>query len=369
MNGAESDAQTKAILPKLQTLPGVQVASRVYRSTASTNTDAGNLTADMLGVDPATFGQVTLGTSWRADYASAPLGSLLHDLSAHARGAAAGSPTAPLYAIVSQTFADQMTLHVGDRFALQLNETAFGGTSFVVGAIVHEFPTLYPAESQAGFVVVAVDDYLSAITANLANIGAAVGPNEFWLKTSANASQHAALLKAVQQPGLDVNKVLGLREAQLVTESNPVGAGIRGLLVVGAITAALLAVLGSAIQALLAARQRQTQFAILRTLGTARGQLVGLLLSEQVVVYLFGVVGGTLLGLLLTTATLPFLQFSDTLVDPGRIGIPPYVLVFNPTGMVYFYATLLGAFVLALLVAGRYAATIGLGQALRLGED
>jgi hypothetical protein len=33
------------------------------------------------------------------------------------------------------------------------------------------------------------------------------------------------------------------------------------------------------------------------------------------------------------------------------------------------YAILLGAFVLALLIAARYAATIGLGKTLRLGED
>jgi hypothetical protein len=45
------------------------------------------------------------------------------------------------------------------------------------------------------------------------------------------------------------------------------------------------------------------------------------------------------------------------------------VLVLNPMGMFFFYAALLGAFALALLIAARYAATIGLGQALRLGED
>jgi hypothetical protein len=98
-------------------------------------------------------------------------------------------------------------------------------------------------------------------------------------------------------------------------------------------------------------------------------ELTGLLLSEQVVVYLFGLIGGTILGLLLTTATLPFLQFSDTTVDAATLGIPPYVLTFTWQTVAIFYAALLLAFGVALLIAARYANSIGLGKALRLGED
>jgi hypothetical protein len=87
------------------------------------------------------------------------------------------------------------------------------------------------------------------------------------------------------------------------------------------------------------------------------------------VIYAFGLIGGTLLGLLLSSATLPFLQFSLTTVDPSTVGVPPYVLAFNWQAVGFFYLALLGAFVIALLIAARYANTIGLGKALRLGED
>jgi ABC-type antimicrobial peptide transport system permease subunit len=119
----------------------------------------------------------------------------------------------------------------------------------------------------------------------------------------------------------------------------------------------------------MAARQRTTQFAIFRTLGMANRQLTGLLLSEQMVVYLFGLLGGTLLGLVLTTATTPYLAFSDTAVDPAAVGVPGYVLAANWSSIGVFYGALAGAFVLALVIAARYAANIGLGKALRLGED
>ena len=91
-----------------------------------------------------------------------------------------------------------------------------------------------------------------------------------------------------------------------------------GLLLIGAFTAVLLAVLGSLVQAVMSARQRTTQFAIFRTLGMANNQLTRLLLGEQTVVYLFGLIGGTVLGLILTTATWPYLTFSDSTIDPDK---------------------------------------------------
>jgi ABC-type lipoprotein release transport system permease subunit len=368
-SGEGGEARTR-ILAQLAQVPGVRAVSPAYRSQASTTMDEGDLPVDVLGIDPATFATVG-ATSWRADYADAALPALLGALKPNG---AAGASATPIPALVSATFAAQLAVTtVGDRFSLQLPEAAVGSTGFVVAGIVRGFPTLYPAHTDSGFLVVDLDTYLNAILANTASQSYLIGPNEFWLSASADAGQRNALLAALRQPALgtqlDLASVTSLDETRLALAANPVGAGIRGLLVVGAVTAALLAVLGSIMQSLLAARQRARQFAILRTLGTSGSQLTALLLSEQGVVYLFGLVGGTLLGLLLTTATLPFLQFSDTAVDPSRVGVPPYQLVLSPSGMLTFYAALLLAFALALLIAARYAATIGLGQALRLGED
>jgi hypothetical protein len=130
-----------------------------------------------------------------------------------------------------------------------------------------------------------------------------------------------------------------------------------------------LALVGIIVQAALSARQRLRQFAILRTLGTSGGQLLRMLLCEQLIVYGFGLLGGALLGIVLSTATLPFLQFSSSLTSPDQAGVPPYVLIFNLVGVALFYGALLLAFVAALLVAGQVAATVGLGKTLRLGED
>jgi putative ABC transport system permease protein len=369
-NSAEGSGRGTLLAAQMAHLPGVLGVTSVYRTQAATTPDQGANTVDVLGIDPATFAQVAGPVSWRNDYASQPLQTLLAHMRQNARGLGAGTSHAPLWALVSSTFAAQLHVGMGDQFTLQLSETPFGTTGFVVGAIVDEFPTMYPAHAPGSFVVVAEQDYFQAImTAAPGGDTSLLGPNEFWLRTTSDPGQHAALLRALGNPTLDVRSDVSLSDLLAQARANPVSAGMRGLLLIGAVTAALLAVLGSVVQTLLAARQRATQFAVLRTLGMAGSQLSGLLLGEQVLVYVFGLLGGTVLGMLLVTATLPFLQFSNTTIDPTRLGIPPYLIVFNLPGIGVFYAALLVAFALGLAVAARYATTIGLGNALRLGED
>ncbi len=348
--------------------PGVQVVAPVYRTVATTTADQGSYSVGMLAVDPGTFSQAVNPVSWRSDYANQTLPQLMQDFQSNTTKQS--GVTAPIWAAVSQNFASQNALVVGDKFALSLNENVFGSTNFVVGAIVSGFPTLYPQQYQGGFVVVDQTSFDQAVNAGNPNAGIVLGPNEFWMLTDGSAAHEAALTHYVANHAeLDVDSVASLRDQLATAESNPVSSGMRGLLLIGAFMAALLAVLGAIIQSALAARQRATQFAVLRTLGVGNRELIQILLSEQSVVYVFGLVGGTALGALLVTATLPFLQFSDRPVDPALLGTPPYVLVTDPHALGIFYLALVLAFVVALLIAARYAATVGLGRALRLGED
>ncbi|HEX9036220.1 MAG TPA: FtsX-like permease family protein [Ktedonobacterales bacterium] len=368
-NFPEPAAIESRIVAAYQSQPGVRGVAPVYRTIASTTPDQGSESLGLLAIDPASFSPVVSGVSWRSDYASTTLDALMSGLTSHSFPTS-GAGT-PIWTLVSQSYADQYALKVGDHFSLALDESFFGSTSFQVGAIVNDFPTMYPNQYPAGFVVINIADFTHALTAANANPSQPVGPNEFWLRLDENAAHERALQTYLaQQSGLlDDKSSVSLRDTLSAANANPVSSGMRGLLLVGAIMAALLAILGAVVQSGLAARQRATQFAVLRTLGVSNGQLIKTLLSEQAVVYLFGLVGGTALGALLVTATLPYLQFSDRPVDPTLLGTPPYVLITDPGHLALFYGALVAAFVVALTIAARYAATVGLGNALRLGED
>lgn len=367
---------TAILMQRLQKLPGVLNITQAYRGQASTTADLGGEQVNVLGIDPTTFQQAAGVVSWRNDYSSTPLSTLLSEMKANEQGGKSGSTANPIWAIVSTQFATRYHVKVGDQFILQLNDTALGVTAFVVGATTDEFPTLYPQDEPGGFIVADLNDYLNAI---ISNAPPGVAPsiysaNEFWMRTTNNAAQHAQLMKQLSRPDIIPQfnadtQIFSLADQLSSIVANPISAGMRGLLLVGAVTAALLAILGSIVQSLLATRQRARQFAVMRTVGMSGRQLTSLLLGEQVIVYLFGLIGGTLLGLLLATATLPFLQFSDTTINTARLGVPSYTLVFNGQTALYFYVALVVAFIIALLIAARYATSIGLGKALRLGED
>jgi putative ABC transport system permease protein len=369
-NSSEAGVLSGRISGQIKQLPGVRAITAVYRTQASTTLDEGDRSLEMLAIDPASFATVADPVSWRSDYADHSLDSLLGQMRGNLHGKMAGTPGAPIWALISQSYANIQHLKAGDRFALMVAGNSFSLTSFVVGGVVQEFPTLYPQFKPGGFLVVPYSDVLADVTRETPETVSTFGPNEFWLNVTSPAAQPAVVTALnTKASTLDIASLQVLSDNLDTAQTNPVSAGMRGLLLVGALTAALLAILGSIVQSVLAARQRTTQFAILRTIGMANRQITGLLLGEQVVVYLFGLVGGTVLGLLLTSATLPFLQFSDTTVDTTKLGIPAYQLIFNPHNIAIFYAALIVAFVIALVIAARYAANIGLGKALRLGED
>jgi ABC-type lipoprotein release transport system permease subunit len=353
-------------IPQIRQYPGVTAASAVYVSAAGTLGSA-LATTSVYAVDADTFGQVAY---WRDDYADAPLGTLLASMRTHRQGEHAGEAAHPLWALVDQRFADANFLHVGDTFKLAPRENNTSPATFVVGAIISYFPSAADP-NYTSLVVTDLPDY-SAMLRNptLSNSFTPYGgPNEVWLRTTGNVRDDALRAAAIERAPFEVNTIRDRRVLEEQARSNPLTAGMAGVLLAGAVLAALLAVLGGVVQSGVAARRRTTQFAILRTLGMNRSQMVRLLLGQQAAVYLFGLVGGAALGLALATATLPFLQFSTAALDPTHYRIPPFVVVFEPVGLALFLVGLVLAFALGLLVAARAALRIGLGRALRIGED
>ena len=70
---------TGILMQRLEKLPGVIGVTQAYRDQVSTTPDEGSEQIDALGIDPATFEQAAGVVSWRNDYSSTPLGTLLPD--------------------------------------------------------------------------------------------------------------------------------------------------------------------------------------------------------------------------------------------------------------------------------------------------
>ena len=180
------------------------------------------------------------------------------------------------------------------------------------------------------------------------------GPNEFWLRTDGNPFHDARRAIALRNPGLAVTSIIDANVLETQAVDDPLSARMATLLLLGACIAVLLAMLGSVIHAYVVSRQRLVQFAVLRTLGGNARELIRILLGQQLLVYLFSLLCGTLLGLVLSTATLPF---STATIDTAENHLPPYLLNVNPSGVLAFDGALVVVFILALVVAARVAET------------
>jgi ABC-type lipoprotein release transport system permease subunit len=369
---SEGTQSTLGYAAKFAKMPGVESVTPMYRGIALTLPNQGGQNVDLLGVDPSTFAQTV---TWRSDYASQSPAALMGVLARAQRGASLdtlGEADAPMVAIIDQEFATNFQLQVGARFQLSPQEAGQSNTAtsayFVVGAIVNNFPSLYD-EYGTGCIVVDLTDYL-AVLANPAVADYTVnGPNDFLLRTTPDAHAAALRAKALTDPNFFVQTVYDARALTTRYRADPLAAGMSGLLLLGALIAALLALVGVITQASIAARQRQTQFAILRTLGLSEGALTRMLLTEQALVYILGGLGGVAIGALLAVASLPFLGFNTSTYMPPVLGVPSSQLAVNLNGSLLYLGTLLVIFVAALTIAGAVARVSGLGRALRVGED
>lgn len=349
-------------------LPGALATAPIVRLGAHTTDDLGTAETNMLGIDPDHFAQVAF---WRSDFAAQPLATLLQQMRAHVAGPNAGTADAPIWALVSASFASGLHLRVGDQLTLLPEWGAEGRMTLRIGAIVSAFPTMYAPQGGMGFMVADEADLLAALsTRDIGNIPHS-GPTEYWLHTRGLSGEAAAREAALAKLQLEtlVTSITDRRALAVALEREPTSAGIGGLLLIGTALATLLLLLACFFQAVIAPRHRGTQFAILRTLGMTGRQLLALVLTEQVVTYIFGVVGGVLFGLVLSTATLPFLQFASALDDPSTVGVPPYILSFNFVGMALLIGVLVIGFALSLALEAAAALRAGLARALRIGED
>ncbi len=147
--------------------------------------------------------------------------------------------------------------------------------------------------------------------------------------------------------------------------SDPVPVGIIGALGLGAIAAALFALIGLAVAAAVSARQRQTEFALLRALGLSRRQLAGWLWLENGSVALVSLLAGTVLGAVISWVVLP----SVTVTSDGLPPTPP-VIVTLPLAAIavvgLMAAITLAAVVLIMAVVLR---RMGIGNVLRMNEE
>jgi ABC-type antimicrobial peptide transport system permease subunit len=263
----------------------------------------------------------------------------------------------PLPTLASPAFLASTEAAVGDILNVAISSQPVQVQ--IVGR-VNYFPTLYE-DQNAGFLVTNRDLLLGFMNSRT---NVAVNANEALLAVAeAGPSEDVSAEAGRLLPGLrETWNAEALRRA---IKADPMGLGLRSVTFFGYVLTTTLSLVGFATYFYLSARQRESLYSVLRSIGLSPGQLYGTLVLEQVVLILAGLSIGTLLGVLLNQLTLPGLPitFGD------RPPTPPFIARNDWIAVGRIYLSLAVAFLICLGVATVLLMRTNLHRALRVGEE
>jgi hypothetical protein len=351
-------------------LPGVEQAMPVERYLLPLNR---LVRATLLALDARTAPGLV---RFRADQATSPLAELLAPLAA-ARPATDLAATDPAAAevpvLVNRQTLDAMALAVDDTFEVDVAGAqrrlrivglveSFPTTDGASPLVIADLPTLASLRQQAGQDPGRQADAVSESRR----------PDEWWLDLAertetadggaAVADQISRVLNSPPFSSVSVTTAAGRLRSLL---NDPVPVGIIGALGLGAIAATLFALIGLAVAAAVSARQRQTEFALLRALGLSRRQLAGWLWLENGSVALVSLLAGTLLGVLISWVVLP----SVTVTSDGLPPSPPLIVTLPLATIAVLELITAAALAAVVVVLAAVLRRLGIGNILRLGEE
>ena len=125
-----------------------------------------------------------------------------------------------------------------------------------------------------------------------------------------------------------------------------------------------LSIVGFSLHAYLSFRDREGQFALLRSLGLSTGQLAALMWLEQAIVVVSGLALGTWMGGRLGAAIVPFIGSDET----GRQPLPPFVLEIDWPTLLGTYSAMIAVFAIVIVGVIIVVRRITLQQVLKTGD-
>ena len=276
-----------------------------------------------------------------------------------------GDAAPPLPAIVSPGILQATGAAVGDRISLGMS--TFALPIEIVG-VAEFFPTVDPREQP--FVITDLDGFVDYANRHSRRVFGGAG--ELWVNAGIAPGDRAAAQDAAQRAadtvsglGLNISRTLVAEsEAELRARQPLANAGWGGLLVIMFLALVLASASGIALFCWLDTRERQTEFALLRTLGSSRGQLNAVVWFNLAVVVIAGVAVGTWAGAQIGAALLPVLEVSEG----GVRATPPLTLETDWRMLALAYAVLGIVSIVTVIWLAVVTGRLEVQRVLRAGE-
>lgn len=331
MGGANEQRWRYPPFAVVQSIPGVEAATRVLRLPVFVDGLEGNVEATVLGIDRAEFSQAGW---WRNDFSQESLGALTNRLALNSMGV-----------LVSSSLIEETGLQVGNELFL-IVEGVSRPIRFTIAGVLSYFPTLYPEDGHF-------------FVGNLDHIYRTIGnrPYDIWMRLDSDATP-AKILETLRARGFIITGATDSRWETAVWRTDPQRTALFGILSLGFVVAIVISGLGFLLHSLFALRQRILQFGLLRAIGLSTSQITAIVVFEKMFLVLLAAVGGTLIGALTAALFVPLLQIGTA----AQGSTPPFVVAPAWDQAVKIYLAF------AIMVAITLAIVIGQLRQLRIYE-
>ncbi|HEX6139177.1 MAG TPA: ABC transporter permease, partial [Candidatus Limnocylindria bacterium] len=257
-------------------------------------------------------------------------------------------------AVANQAFLDATALRVGEEVNGRVGSS---NARFRIAGVLRSFPT---ADPDAPLLVA---DLATLELRRFAASHDVRTPDEWWV--AADDGQAGSVAAAISGGPFADGRVTSAEQRTATLTADPVALGIIGALTLGFVVAGLFAVIGLSVSAAVSARQRRTEFALLRALGLSSGQLSAWLWLENAAVVVVSLAAGTALGLVIGWVALPFITVTQSAAAP----FPPAIVQVPWGGIGVLLGISAAALALTVILLGALLRRIGIGSVLRMGED
>ena len=276
-----------------------------------------------------------------------------------------GETAPPLRAVVSPGILEATGAEVGDRISLGMSTFAL---PLVVAGTTEFFPTVDPRSQP--FVIADLGEFVDYANRHSRRIFGGAG--EVWLERNIapgdlDTALESATAAASRMTGLGLTNgrvIVAEEEAARRGKEPLANAGWGGLLVIMFLALALASATGIALFCWLDTRERQTEFALLRTLGSTRGQLNGVVWFNLAIVVIAGVAVGTWAGAQIGAALLPVLEVAEG----GVRATPPLTFETDWRMLALAYAVLTVVSLVTVIWLAFVTSRLEVQRVLRAGE-
>ena len=335
---------------RYETLEGYESIAKVYvNENISVDMDKGDLTnVRLMGINTKEFGE----TAWfKNSLLDIHWYNYLNTMSKNSRAV-----------LLSSNFRTNYGCELGDSIVYRNGNGDY--QRGIIYGFVDYFPGYTPMTYELGSDGLYKETEKYLIVAHLQQIQSTWGtqPYEIWFK---NKDSSAYIYDFAQENGVKFQKFEDVSAEIVSSKNDPVLQGTNGILTVGFIVVLILCSVGFLIYWILSIKSRSLQFGIFRAMGMSMGEVIMMLLNEQLYISGLSIATGALVGHLTAKLYMPLIQIAYAASDNAL----PLELISRQSDNIRLFAVVGVVMLVCMVILGGLISRMKIAQALKLGED